>query len=134
MGRDGPISDTWNEVTSQQILPTPWTGKTIIPIKQTDVITPQNISTYQAYQNCEAFQGYEIALTLEHFEIEQCSKISYEDQIAFLASAAKRQRAEVKEKQLSEADRQLFLKAKHKEITSWLSTETVRRIARSQIP
>ena len=133
-GTGWTISDTWNEVTSQQILPTPWTGKTIIPIKQPDVPAPQNLSTYQAYQNCEAFQGYEIALTLEHFEIEQCSKISYEDQIAFLASAAKRQRAEVKEKQLSEADRQLFLKAKHKEITSWLSTETVRRIARSQIP
>lgn len=72
-------------------------------------------------------------MTLGNSEIQRCSQIcSYEDQIAFLASAAKKQRAEVKEKHLSETDRQLLLGAKQKK-SSWLSTETVRRIARSQI-
>ena len=132
-GESWTIDDTWTDVTSQQILPMPWTGKTIIPIK-TDVIQQPNTNGYQAYQGSDKFVGYEIALFLESHEIDHCSRINYEDQIAFLASAAKRQRAEVKEKNLSEADKQLFLSAKNKEITSWLSTETVRRIARSQIP
>ena len=56
------------------------------------------------------------------------------EQIAFLASAAKRQRAEIKERDLSPSEIKLFQGAKNKEIQSWLSTETVRRIARNQIP
>ena len=132
-GESWTIHDTWTDVTSQQILPMPWTGKTIIPIKTEDSPQP-SVESYQAYQGSDTFVGYEIALFLESHEIDHCSRINYEDQIAFLASAAKRQRAEVKEKNLSEADRKLFLGAKNKEITSWLSTETVRRIARSQIP
>ena len=56
------------------------------------------------------------------------------EQIAFLASAAKRQRAEIKERDLSPSEMKLFQGAKNKEIQSWLSTETVRRIARNQIP
>ena len=133
-GEGWTLEDTWNDVTSQQILPMPWTGKTIIPIRVSEEFKVDDIDTYQAYQDCDSFVGYEIALTLEHHEIKHCSKINYDEQIAFLASAAKRQRAEVKEKNLSESDRQLFLGAKHKEVTSWLSTETVRKIARSKIP
>ena len=79
-------------------------------------------------------KGFEIALFMDHSGLTECSRKDFEEQIAFLASAAKRQRAEVKEKTLTEEDKRLFLSAKQKEISSWLSTETVRRIARSQIP
>ena len=72
-------------------------------------------STRQTYRDYDKFVGFEIALTLGNSEIQRCSQIcSYEDQIAFLASAAKKQRAEVKEKHLSETDRQLLLGAKQK--------------------
>ena len=127
------LNDTWNDMTSHQSLPIPWTGKTVIPLKEPEKFDP--MPPCQAYKDYDNFVGFEIALTLDHSEIQRCSRInSFEDQIAFLASAAKKQRAEVKEKHLSESDRQLFLGAKQKEISSWLSTETVRRIARSQIP
>ena len=53
---------------------------------------------------------------------------------ALAASAAKRQRAEVKIKDLSTAERTEFDKAKGKEIYQWLATSTVRKILRSQIP
>ena len=55
-------------------------------------------------------------------------------QMAFLVSAAKRQRSEVKLHQMTPADRELFRLAKEKEIQSWLSTETVCRVLRHQIP
>ena len=63
-------------------------------------------------------------------EIQHCTEQTYGDQIAFLASSAKKQRSEVREKDLSPSDKLLFQNAKTKEISSWLSTETVRRIAR----
>ena len=55
-------------------------------------------------------------------------------QMAFLVSAAKRQRSEVKMHQLNPEEKRLFQQAKDKEIQSWLTTETVCRILRHQIP
>ena len=55
-------------------------------------------------------------------------------EMAFLVSAAKRQRSEVKLTQLTEEDRRRFHQAKLKEVDSWLSTETVTRVLRNQIP
>lgn len=54
--------------------------------------------------------------------------------MSFVATAAKRQRSEVKLCQLSEQERKLFHDAKVKEIDSWLSTDTVTRTLRHQIP
>ena len=63
-----------------------------------------------------------------------CSQKDYAKQVVYLASAAKRQKVEVKERDLKPEELKLFQGAKMKEVNSWLSTETVRRIARSQIP
>lgn len=54
--------------------------------------------------------------------------------MTFVATAAKRQRSEVKLSHVSEDEKKLFQNAKHKEIDSWLSTDTVSRIMRHQIP
>lgn len=54
--------------------------------------------------------------------------------MSFVATAAKRQRSEVKLSQLTQQERSLFEAAKAKEIDSWLSTETVTKIMRYQIP
>eukprot|EP00435_Cladocopium_sp_Y103_P045350 s1863_g13.t1 len=67
-------------------------------------------------------------------EIHKCFGKTYEHQEIFLASAAKRQKVEVKIKDLTPEEAKLFAKAKDKEIDSWLSTDTVRRILRSQVP
>ena len=55
-------------------------------------------------------------------------------EMAFVVSAAKRQRSEVKLTQLSESDRKLFQQAKEKEINSWISTETITKILRHKLP
>jgi len=54
--------------------------------------------------------------------------------MAFLVSAAKRQRSEVKISTLGAHDRKLFEEAKTKEVDSWLSTSTVCRILPHQVP
>ena len=51
-----------------------------------------------------------------------------------MVSAAKKQISEVKMTQLTSEEKELFRKAKDKEIQSWLSTETVCRILRHQVP
>ena len=67
-------------------------------------------------------------------EVQKCLGKTYGEQEILLASAAKRQKAEVKEKDLSPEERKMFLEAMNKEIDSWLATDTIRKILRSQIP
>ena len=55
-------------------------------------------------------------------------------ELAFLVSASKRQKTEVKLSNLTPAERKLFDEAKAKEIQSWLDTQTVCRILRHKIP
>ena len=56
------------------------------------------------------------------------------DHWCHVATAAKRQRAEVKLRDLTPAELQEFGEAQRKEINQWLDTGTVRRIARHMIP
>lgn len=56
------------------------------------------------------------------------------EECAFLVSAAKRQKTEVKLSTLREEEKQLFKDAKEKEIQSWLDTQTVCKILRHQKP
>ena len=55
-------------------------------------------------------------------------------EMAFLASAAKRQKSEIKLKDLTTEELQKFNRAKQGEINNWLSTQTVKRVFRNQIP
>ena len=55
-------------------------------------------------------------------------------EMAFLVTAAKRQRSEVKLQTLDADARAQFEKAKQAEVNNWLSTQTVKRIFRNQIP
>ena len=55
-------------------------------------------------------------------------------EMSFVVSAAKKQRSEVKMSQLTPEERELFRQAKDKEVQSWLSTETVCKILRHQVP
>ena len=54
--------------------------------------------------------------------------------MAFLATAAKRQRAEVRMSELSPKEKEQFNQAKESEIQNWLKTGTVMRILRHKIP
>eukprot|EP00435_Cladocopium_sp_Y103_P069341 s209_g33.t1 len=127
--------DTWrNNIKAHQSFPSLWTGKTLFTIKTQH---REQCPTQQQYIHmCQAqpIHGYEMEIILTVEDLQRCGNQNMEDQIAFLASSAKKQRSEVREKDLTPSDRVLFQGAKAKEIASWLSTETVRRIARSQIP
>ena len=55
-------------------------------------------------------------------------------EMVFLATAAKRQRSEVRMSELSHQERSQFIQAKDAEIQNWLKTGTVMRILRHKIP
>lgn len=55
-------------------------------------------------------------------------------ELAFVATAAKRQRAEVKMSTLSPTEKQEFELAKAKEVQNWVNTKTITRILRDSIP
>lgn len=55
-------------------------------------------------------------------------------EMAFLVSAAKRQRSEVKLSSLTAAEKLEFQKAKMAEVQNWIKTGTISRILRSQVP
>lgn len=125
------VQDAWKgNIEAHQSMCNVWTGQTIFEVKD-DLPIPEQTSCFSLQEENTAF---EISLVLEEHEILTCTRMTHKDQVNFLASAAKRQKVEVKEKDLDETDRQLFLKAKEKEISSWLSTETVRKIARNKLP
>ena len=116
-------------VESHQPMPEPWTGTTTFNLETS---SPEHINYH--VQTPHHFRGTsaEIFLTME--EVQKCLGKTYGEQEILLASAAKRQKVEVKEKDLSPEERKMFLEAKNKEIDSWLATDTVRKILRSQIP
>ena len=79
-------------------------------------------------------QAWEYEIDLGQKEIEQLKKEQVPADFCLIASCAKRQRSEVKITNLTEAQRQRFLEAKHQEIDSWLTTGTVAKVLRHQIP
>ena len=124
--------DAWNtEVQAHRAQPEPWTGTTKFQIQG-----PMNMEpcmhvvdgTKDTVSCCEA----EILLTIDDFH--KCLGKPYDFQEIFLASAAKKQKVEVKVKELSLEEQKMFLKAKDKELESWLSTDTVRKILRNKVP
>ncbi len=128
-GKSWQIQDDWPCSNTDWHGEQSWTGLSIFTVidenpQETQFEDAFHISTEQAWE-------YNIFLT-EH-DINLMNKTEC-DQVAFLASSAKRQRAEVKLVDLNEQDRQRFYQAKTKEIDQWLDTETVRRILRSKIP
>jgi len=125
--------EAWrNSPQSHLPQPEPWTGTTHFEILpgHNDHTTPEELhmSTHVEQQ---VFQA-EILMTDE--DIQKCVGKTYDQQEILLASAAKRQKVEVKIKDLSPEDARLFAKAKEKEIDSWIATDTVRKILRNQVP
>ena len=112
--------------------PEPWTGTTHFQIISHTVPPTQHEKVHMPIPKDQMVFQAEIISTTE--DIHKCLGRTYDQQEIFLASAAKRQKVEVKLKELSPADARLFVQAKEKELDSWLSTDTVRRILRHQVP
>ena len=118
-----------------QNLPLHWFGSTSFFLKPEHCLTePQRKERSQKGIESPKFRGIEVSIDLSPQDLSHCCKQEMPEQIAFLASSMKKQRTEVKARNLTPGELELFLQAKNKEIKSWISTETVRKIARNQIP
>lgn len=124
--------EQWTEsVQAHLAQPEPWTGMSSFPIQveaEDPICFAENSEETPKFQSCEA----EIYLTTDDFH--KCLGKTFDFQENYLASAAKRQKVEVKIKELNAEDQKKFAQAKEKEMESWLSTETVRKILRNKVP
>jgi len=125
-------SDSWIHKTSPPWEHSkPWTGHTIFHIHHEpdthDSPEPQDI-LHVSEEQCFAI---EIFLTAEDENNILREPI---DHWCHVASAVKRQRAEIKLRDLTPEEMKEFREAQGKEISQWLDTGTVRRIARHMIP
>ena len=73
-------------------------------------------------------------IDIQEQDIEKWKTEDQPAEMAFLVSAAKRQKSEVRLRDLDPKEVELFKKAKQGEINNWLSTGTMKRIFRNQIP
>ena len=123
-------ADQWGDDSSRWVTEQPWTGITVFHVVQNggdEIPETQDVmcmSTDQAFE-CEVFLTEDDIQSIQR-EPEEFSVL--------VATAAKRQRVEVKVKDLTPDQRIEFDHAKTKEIDQWLATETVRRILRHKIP
>eukprot|EP00435_Cladocopium_sp_Y103_P029622 s3705_g7.t1 len=122
--------DTWGHAGPRWNKAIPWTGISVFFLvpnageESPEVADIMHVSHDQGLE-CEIF------LTAE--DIDQIH--AHPDDFPMLAaSAAKRQRAEVKIKDLTPSQVAEFQEAKTKEINQWLSTDTVKKVLRSKIP
>ena len=79
-------------------------------------------------------QGWKFEVDISNYDIHKWREETKPQEMAFLVSAAKRQRSEVKLTNLTPEDREKFQQAKMKEINSWITTETIAKITRNKIP
>ena len=89
-----------------------------------DLIPEEEIPEIEEIHHVEPNQYWECALTLTQQELIQTRDPSC-DVAVLLASAAKRQKAEVKLKDLTPEQAQEFERAKVKEITGWILEQFV---------
>ena len=81
---------------------------------------------------CDLAWRFEVDVNQQDFSNWQQEPSAHD--MAFLVSAAKKQRAEVKLSTLNHAEKAEFQKAKEKEIENWIKTGTISKILRDQIP
>ena len=84
--------------------------------------------------NLDHDQAWQCAFDVHEDDIEAWKNEDHPEACGFLATAAKRQRAEVKLTTLSPTEKAEFQKAKENEISNWLKTGTISRILRDKVP
>jgi hypothetical protein len=125
-------TDSWcsNKDDDHWTTQEPWTGITVFTIMMNGGKTTEPFQDVLHVQDDQALEC-EIFFTAGDLETIGNEPDAFP---LLAASAAKRQRAEVKLKDLSPSQLAEFQAAKNKEIDQWLATETVRKILRHKIP
>ena len=113
----------------------PWTEEAInAPV---EVPVPEADDLFMEHEDCFTLvddMAWKFEVNISQCDGDRWRQESDPHEMSFLVSAAKGQRSEVKMSQLSSAEKELFQQAKQKEIESWLSTDTVAKVLRHQIP
>eukprot|EP00435_Cladocopium_sp_Y103_P017306 s4178_g4.t1 len=122
--------DRWGEKESDWQSSQPWTGVTIFQVVCEESFPINHIEDVLHLDHNQGFE-YEVFFTEDDLNATAAEP---ETLPLLIAAAAKRQRAEVKIRDLDAAQAAEFQQAKSKELDQWLATETVRRIMRHKIP
>eukprot|EP00435_Cladocopium_sp_Y103_P030271 s3530_g7.t1 len=77
--------------------------------------------------------GWRSEILVTEANIQDWRQSDHPEDLAFLVSAAKKQRAEVRLTELTASEKAEFVKAKDAEVSNWLQTGTVQRMFRNQI-
>eukprot|EP00435_Cladocopium_sp_Y103_P057366 s1032_g19.t1 len=124
------FEDSWGQENSSWQWNQLWTGVTIFHVLHE---TSDTMDEPMDILHLEEAQGFalEVFFTQEDLDhvMEEPTSLP-----VFVAAAAKRQRAEIKVKDLTPDELKQFQVAKNKELDQWLDTQTVRKILRSKIP
>ncbi len=120
-----PEHSTSNEQPDGSCIPIPETPEE----SEADGLFVEEDCFHLSEEQCWRFE-----VDINQHDIDCWRRETDSHEMAFLITAAKKQRSEVQMNTLSAADQELFRQAKDKEIDSWIQTETVARILRHQIP
>jgi hypothetical protein len=102
-----------------------------------EIPVPDDSDTDLVCEECwhlEQDQAWCFEVNICQQDINKWRRETSPHEMAFLVSAAKRQRSEVKLANLTPEQQKQFAEAKANEIDSWLATETVAKVLRHQIP
>lgn len=132
-GKQWQVKDDWPINNEEWCGTEPWTGLTMFTIAENIETEEATEVQEQSIFHLEQDQGWEYHIFLTQHDLDELYKPE-SDQVALLATTAKKQRTEVRMVDLGPEDQQRFSAAKNKEVEQWLDTETVRRILRSKIP
>ena len=126
--------------TANPIVPAPSSAIEVpVPESEDDELTCQEIGLYSedieetVFPLMDNNQAWRCEILLTEADISEWRNESDPTELAFVASAAKRQKSEVKLTDLSPTERNEFAKAKSAEIQNWVKTGTISKILRQQI-
>lgn len=123
------VSSVPSEMTG---LPETTLDPTVIPVpdSDSDALFMEEEMCFSCTQN----QVWKFEVEITQRDIERWREEERPSEMAFIVSAARKQRAEVKLTDLTWEDQKLFEEAKNKEIDSWIDTETIAKVLRHKIP
>lgn len=110
-----------------------------LPDSEDDELTCQEVGLYSedveepVFPLMNSDQAWRCEVFLTETDISEWKSEVHPEEMGFVASAAKRQRSEVRLTDLSAEEKAEFAKAKSAEIQNWVKTGTISRILRDQL-
>ena len=128
----GEDSSTSPELPTEQ--PSVEAAEIPVPEDVHDELVGWHCTDVDEIENISCQKGWVGEIVIQEQDIAKWKAEEQPAEMAFLVSAAKRQKSEVRLRDLDPGELEQFKKAKKGEINNWLSTGTVKRILRNQIP